>query len=187
MEAEIIEKFLIGYGDGYGDGDGDSYGNGYGDGSGENISIQTFKGNKVYTIDDIPCYFVKVHDSYAEVRTIDKNSFEETRAFIGKYNGYFAHGNTIREAIEDAMKKCFSNLDFDEVKNKLLAEFKEKGKLTIRELYQWHGILTGSCRFGRSEFQKSHNLKDDDKLSLEEFVNLTKDAFNGDKIEALID
>ena len=105
-------------------------------------------------------------------------------------NGCFAHGSTIREAIEDAMEKYYGNLDFldfDEAKEKLLAEFEEKGKLTVKELYQWHGILTGSCRFGRSEFQKQHNLKDDDLLSLEEFVKLTEDAFNGEKIRALMD
>lgn len=193
--------YIFGYGYGYGDdklsgqsccrgcghgsGEGDAFGNGCGDGN--KIIITIFKGHKVYTIDKIPCYFVKVHDNYAEVRIIDRHNFEETKAFIGKFNGRFAHGSTIREAIEDAREKYYSHLDFNEAKKQLLGEFEKKGKLTVKELYQWHGILTGSCRFGRSEFQKSHNLKDDDLLSLKEFVNLTEDAFNGEKIRALMD
>ena len=62
----------------------------------------------------------------------------------------------------------------------------KKKRLTVKELYSWHGALTGSCRFGRDEFQKEHNLKDEDTLSLEEFVKLTGDAFGGDKVRSLL-
>ena len=185
------------YGDGYGSGSGDGcgsgngngygygYGYGYGNGDGNGIKIKQFKGNKVYYVDDIPCIFKSVHENYASVEIIDVNSLELKNAFIGKFENRFAHGETIREAIEDARSKYYQSLDFDEVKEKLLSEFKEKGKLTVKELYNWHGILTGSCRFGRTQFQTEHNLKDDDLLSLEEFVELTKNAFGGDRILCL--
>ena len=179
MEAEKIKKFLYGYGSGNGDGYGSGNGSGYG------VKIKQFKGNKVYHVDDIPCIFKSVHENYASVEVIDVNSFELKKAFIGKYKNCFAHGETIRDAIGDARSKYYQSLNFDEVKEKLLAEFKEKGKLTVKELYNWHGILTGSCRFGRSQFQTEHNLKDDDLLSLEEFIELTKNAFGGDKIRNL--
>lgn len=201
MEAEI-KKFLSGFGSGYGFGSGD--GNGYGDGSGDGsgngsgygfgsgdgdgsgdgsgINIKSYKGNKVYYVDDIPCIFKSVHENFASVEVIDINSFELKKAFIGKFENCFAHGETIKEAIEDARSKYYQSLNFDEVKEKLLAEFKEKGKLTVKELYNWHGILTGSCRFGRTQFQTEHNLKDDDLLTLEEFIELTKNAFGGKKI-----
>ena len=186
-----------GSGDGYGSGSGDGcgsgngngygygYGYGYGNGDGNGIKIKQFKGNKVYYVDDIPCIFKSVHENYASVEIIDVNSLELKNAFIGKFENRFAHGETIREAIEDARSKYYQSLDFDEVKEKLLSEFKEKGKLTVKELYNWHGILTGSCRFGRTQFQTEHNLKDDDLLSLEEFVELTKNAFGGDRILCL--
>ena len=178
-----------GYGDGYGygfgrgNGYGDGYGNGYGNGDG--IKIKQFKGNKVYYVDDIPCIFKSVHENYASVEVIDVNSLELNKAFIGKFENCFAHGETIREALEDARSKYYQSLDFNEVKEKLLTEFKEKGKLTVKELYNWHGILTGSCRFGRTQFQSEHNLKDDDLLTLEEFIELTKNAFGGDRILCL--
>ena len=202
MEAEI-KKFLSGYGygsgygSGYGDGNGSGsgYGSGYGygygygygsgDGSGSGIKIKQFKGRKVYYVDNIPCVFKSVHENYASVEVIDVNSLELKKAFIGKFENCFAHGETIRDAIEDARSKYYQSLDFEEVKEKLLADFKEKGKLTVKELYNWHGILTGSCRFGRTQFQTEHNLKDDDLLTLEEFVELTKNAFGGDRILCL--
>ena len=174
-----------GYGYGYGDGNGDGYGDGDGSGYGNGTKIKQFKGNKVYYVDNIPCIFKSVHENYASVKVIDVNSLELKKAFIGKFENCFAHGATIRDAIEDARSKYYQSLDFDEVKEKLLVEFKEKGKLTVKELYNWHGILTGSCRFGRTQFQTEHNLKDDDMLTLEEFVDLTKNAFGGDRIMCL--
>ena len=174
-----------GYGNGYGRGNGNGYGYGYGNGNGDGIKIKQFKGNKVYYVDDIPCIFKSVHENYASVEVIDVNSLELNKAFIGKFENCFAHGETIREALEDARSKYYQSLDFNEVKEKLLTEFKEKGKLTVKELYNWHGILTGSCRFGRTQFQSEHNLKDDDLLTLEEFIELTKNAFGGDRILCL--
>ena len=59
-------------------------------------------------------------------------------------------------------------------------------KLPVCTLYEWHGMLTGSCRFGRDEFMRTHALKDDDRLTLKEFVNLTATHFGGDKIQKLL-
>ena len=177
-----------GYGGGYGHGyvGGDGCGHGNGDASERRIAIKQFKGSKVYYVDNIPCIFKSIHENYAVIYVIEINSFELKRAFIGKFRNCLAHGETIREAITDAQTKYYQTLDFDEVKEELLTKFKEKGKLTVKELYDWHGILTGSCRFGRTQFQTEHNLKDGDLLTLEEFVELTKDAFCGEKIARLL-
>ena len=177
--------FGSGFGNGSGNGNGNGFGSGFGNGNGNGCRIKQFKGNKVYYVDNIPCVFESVHENFTAVEVIDVNSFELKKAFIGKFENCFAHGETIRDAIEDARSKYYQSLDFDEAKEKLLAEFKEKGKLTVKELYNWHGILTGSCRFGRTQFQTEHNLKDDDLLTLEEFVELTKNAFGGDRILCL--
>lgn len=182
MEAEV-KKFLRGDGVGHGSGYGSR--DGYGSGSGYGINIETFKGSKVYYVDKIPCVFKRVHDNWAEVEVIDNDDFTTKKAFIGKFENTFAHGSTIREALTDAMTKYYSSLDFESVREKLLAEFEAKKRLTVKELYSWHGALTGSCRFGRDEFQKSHNLRDNDTLSLEEFISLTENAFGGDKVRLL--
>jgi hypothetical protein len=108
-------------------------------------------------------------------------------AFVGRYETAIAHGKTIRKAIEAARNKYFSELDFDGQKERLLAEFEKKKKLSVKELYRWHGILTGSCEYGRSLFQDEHGLKDDDELSLDEFVKLTKDSYGGDIIARLVE
>ena len=108
-------------------------------------------------------------------------------AFVGRYETAIAHGETIREAIEAAREKYFSKLDFDGQKERLLAEFAEKKTISVKELYRWHGILTGSCEYGRSLFQSEHGLSDDDELTLNEFVKLTKSSYGGDIIARLVE
>ena len=114
-------------------------------------------------------------------------NFTTQNAFLGKFENVIAHGDTIRDAITDAKTKYFSQLDFEKIKEMFLKEFSKKEKMSVKELYDWHGLLTGSCRFGRSEFQKKkHHLKDTDELTLGQFVALTQDAFGGLRIKELL-
>ena len=178
METEErIRQFLSG--SGYGSG----YGDGSGDGDGDKLE---FLADSTYEIDGISCRFERIHKEWAKVTVISKADFSESLAFIAKYENCFAHGNTIRKAMQDAMEKYFSKLDSELVKERLIAEFKKKKSLTVAELYKWHGALTGSCCFGRSQFQTEHGLKDEDTLSLEEFVELCGNAYGGEKIKKLL-
>lgn len=176
-------EFFLGYG--YGSGDGSGSGNGSGSGYGDEISLITYRGRKVRYVDGIPCVVDSAHESFAAVRVIDTQDFSARDAFVGKFCGCMAHGETIRDAVSDAREKFMSGLDYGSVRERLLAEFRDKGRLTVRELYAWHGALTGSCRFGRTEFQKRHGLDDGDELTLGEFVALCRDEFGGDKIAML--
>ena len=47
--------------------------------------------------------------------------------------------------------------------------------------------LTGSCEMGRREFAKSHgySMKEDELLTVEEFIELTKDSYGGSVIRKL--
>ena len=176
-----------GYGDGsgYGSGSGDGSGYGYGDGYGSKIVIKMLHKNSVFEVDNMSFIPLKVKERFVAGISISKKDFSETRCFLGKYENCVAHGNTIKEAILSAQEKYLSSFDFEQKKEQLLKLFEEKGKLTVKELYFWHGALTGSCKFGRSEFQKEHNLKDDDLLSLSEFIKLTENSFGGEKIKLL--
>lgn len=185
-----------GYGDGsgygYGYGSGDGYGSGYGygdgdgDGSGYGIRIESCKGKTVYYVDNIPCVFKSVHNDWASVDIVDNTDFTTKSAFLGKFENVIAHGDTIRDAITDAKTKYFSQFDFEKIKEMFLQEFSKKEKMTVKELYDWHGLLTGSCRFGRSQFQEEHGLKDTDELTLKQFVELTQGAFGGSRIKELL-
>lgn len=61
--------------------------------------------------------------------------------------------------------------------------FKEKfpdvnKKYTVKDFYQWHHILTGSCEMGRKSFANSHNIDiDNDMMTVKEFIKLTENAY----------
>lgn len=165
-----FEKFLSGYGNGDG--------NGYG--------LKKINGRKVFHVDGIPCQPVEVHNVWAKVKIINTKDFTLKECFLAKYHGVIAHGESVKNALRDAQEKYFSSFDFEDLKKKLLEEFSEKGSLTVAELFKWHGLLTGSCTCGRQQFQKENDLKDSDKLTLKQFVELTRNAYGGEKIKELI-
>ena len=95
---------------------------------------------------------------------------------------------TLRNALQDAKEKDYRNIDFETKKEELKRLFLRSAdkKLPVRTLYEWHGILTGSCRFGCDEFMRTHTLKNDDRLTLNEFINFTAAHFGGNKIQQLL-
>jgi hypothetical protein len=100
-----------GLGNGYGAGDGSGCGSftrdGYGDGSGYSIRIVTLSGQKIYYIDDVPTIITNVIGNLAKGYMIDIHSFKKTKCFIAKKDRFFAHGETAREAVANAMIKIY--------------------------------------------------------------------------------
>ena len=180
-----------GSGHGYGDGSGSGYGYGDGDGSGSGYgygyTLIILYGQPVHYIDGVPCLPVNVHGDTMAVDVINERDWTLGRAYVARWQGEVAHGETIREAVEAAKNKYFARMDPREKKRQLLDLFAEKRRLTVKELHAWHGRITGSCEFGRSRFQEEHGLNDDDTLSLEEFVELTRNAYGGDLIASLLE
>ena len=153
------------------------------------FDILTYNGEPVYVVDGIPCVFQSIHDTLAKVAVISKTDFTSQTAFIAQFNGFFAHGETVRDALLSAKEKYYRNIDFEAKKAELKALFSRSAdkKLSVRTLYEWHGMLTGACCFGRDEFIRTHTFKYDDRLTLKEFVNLTAAHFGGEKIKELLE
>ena len=59
-------------------------------------------------------------------------------------------------------------------------------KYAVKDFYQWHHILTGSCEMGRKSFASRHNIDiDNDMMTVKEFIKLTENAYCGDVIREL--
>ena len=107
--------------------------------------------------------------------------------YVVKGNGYFAHGETLREAQSALEEKILDSIDVEEK----IALFKEKfpdvdKKYPVKDFYQWHHNLTGSCEMGRKSFAKNHNIDiDNDVMTVKEFINLTENAYCGEVIRQL--
>ncbi len=198
-----------GYGDsngaGKGDGNGDSNGNGNGagkgngrgnggngngagkgNGRGNGGGIKNINGHNVYNVDDTPTIFTHIHGNVAKGYILERNVIFKP-CYIVKGSGYFAHGKTLQEAQNALEEKIIDEMDVEE-KIKL---FKEKfpdvnKKYAVKDFYQWHHNLTGSCEMGRKSFANSHNIDiDNDMMTVKEFIKLTENAYCGEVIKEL--
>lgn len=183
-----------GYGDGDGSGSGSGYGwgggsgSGYGNGSGNGYGwgIKSINGYDVYRVDDTPTIFTHIHGNVAKGYILEKNVILKP-CYIVKDNGYFAHGETLKEAQSALEEKIIDDMDIVEK----IELFKEKfpdvnKKYTVKDFYQWHHNLTGSCEMGRKSFANSHNINiDNDMMTVKEFIKLTENAYCGEIIKEL--
>lgn len=184
-----------GYGSGRGNGSGDAggsscgygecYGNGYGYGSGRCDGILSYCGKPVYYIDGIPTVIQKAKGNLAKGYVINGDLTTKS-CYIVKGNGYFAHGDTFRDAQAALRAKIFENMDTEEAIDEFLKTFKLGVKYPAKDFYEWHHILTGSCEFGRNTFVKNHGIDlEHDTYTIEEFIEITKNDFGSDVIGQL--
>ena len=179
-----------GYGDGYGDGSGDGYGygDGYGDGygsgsgSGYGYGVKTYNGQKVYIIDGLETIIESIKANYSKGFILNKDLTLKP-CYIAKTGDCFAHGGTLKDAVRDATKKYTHTLPVEERIKSFTQQFKKGTKYRAEEFFNWHNTLTGSCEFGRKQFCFDNVINvSTDKLTVEEFIKLTKNSYGKDII-----
>ena len=176
-----IDGSGFGYGDGSGYGDGDGYGDGYGDGSG----LLSINGNKVYNIDSLPTVITNVSGNIAMGFILEHNVYKKS-VYIAKHEGFFAHGDTARDAMRDAVTKSSQYKSVDERIAEFIEKYGNKEVIAAKTLSEWHGLLTGSCRAGRDNFCVNHGIDiEKDSFSIKQFIALTIDSYGGEIIKKL--
>jgi len=184
------DGYSNGYGDDFGDGSGSGYGDGsydgYGSGSGSGGGISTLNGEHVYQIDDVPTLIDSVSWNFAKGRIL--HSDLTTRpCYIAKVGKYFAHGDTLREAMADAQEKYNAHRPLAERIADFNREFPDRDvKVDAARLFEWHHVLTGSCLAGRKAFCEDRGLDyEHGHYTVNEFIRLTRNAYGGEAIEEL--
>ena len=179
--------FGSGYGDssGYGDGSDYGYNDNSGSGSGYGSGVKIIQGHTVYMVDDTQTIFTSVRGNVAQ-GFILQSDFQLKPCYIVKEDNKFAHGSTLRDAFASLQEKLYD----DSTEEERIEAFKQKfpsydTKYDNQDLFAYHHILTGSCRMGREQFAEDKGLSLDDKMSIREFVKLTKDAYGGKTIKQL--
>ena len=177
-----------GYGYGYGDGSGDGYGYGYGDGSGDGYGygVKSVNGNTIYIVDNIPTIITNVKGNIAK-GFIFQSDLSLTPCFIVKGNNQFSHGSTLHEAFESLQEKLYDDSTEEERIDKFKENFSDfSKKYSAKELFVWHHILTGSCKAGRESFCRDKGIDvDNDKFTVYEFIELTRNSYGGEVIRKL--
>lgn len=181
-----------GYGDGYGSGDGSGYGYGDGDGYGygygsvDGDGIRRFCGEDVYMIDGIPTMLGIVHGNIARGRVLLEDLTTKP-CYVVKQGGVYAHGETLRAAMEALRDKLLEGMPLEERIEEFVKSHEWGKAYQSADYYDWHRKLTGSCEMGRSEFAAAHGYKltADELLTVEEFIDLTEGSYGGDIIRRL--
>lgn len=172
---------VSGSGSGHDFSSGSSSGYGYGNGSED---IKALNGNTVDYVDSVPTIIIQVKGNFAKGYIIDEDNLTFVPCYIAKVGNSFAHGKTLKEAVTDAKAKEIEKMPIEE----RIEKFKEVfGSLdsehTGKKFYDWHHILTGSCRMGRDEFCKIHKIDLEKKYTVRYFLDITKNSYGSDIIE----
>lgn len=194
-----ISSSIDGYG--YGSGCGNRYTSG--DGSGDAIGfsnknvynyeygydfffgagIESINGMKVVNIDGIPTAISIIKGQVAKGYIVF-HDFSLEKTFVVKAGNYYGHGETIREARQYALGKMYANMDTDAVIDEFVSMFDKDTEYDVGYFYEWHNRLTQSCKQGLDQFAKQHNINlEYDRMTTEEFIDLTKDSFGGEIIK----
>lgn len=185
--------FGFGSGNGYGSGSGNGYGDGkgscsvrgsgYGNGPGYGVGegIKSFNGKTVYLIDEIQTIISTIKGNLAK-GFILHSDLSLSSCYICKSNGYFAHGETLKEARQALREKMLKNMNIDETIEQFLSTFEKEKKYPVKDFYNWHHYLTGSCEMGRKSFLRDRNINFDDMYTVDEFIDICKDSFGNEAI-----
>ena len=180
--------FGDGSGDGCGDGCGYGYGYGFGDGCGSDFrdGIRRFCGKDVYMIDGIPTMLGIIHVNIARGRILLEDLTTKP-CYVVKQGGVYAHGETLRAAMEALRDKLLEGMPLEERIEEFVKSHEWGKAYQSADYYDWHRKLTGSCEMGRSEFAAAHGYKltADELLTVEEFIDLTEGSYGGDIIRRL--
>ena len=178
-----------GSGYGYGSGSGDGYGDGsgYGSGSGDGDGVTTFAGANVVRIDGVQTILRNIHGNVARADIL-QSDLTLTPCYVVKQDNKFAHGDTIEAAMAALMDKLFDDMPVEERICKFLEDVKPGVKYPAQVFFDWHHRLTGSCEAGRRAFAADHEIDlQNGEYTLEEFLDLTKEAYGSDVIRRVID
>ena len=175
----------FGFGDGQGDGclDGCGYSDGSGYGGGANNDVTSFVGDTVSMVDGVPTIIDHVHGNAAKGCILLSDFTTKDCYVVKSEDGIFAHGDTLREAMNALLEKQFDDMPEAKRIEAFLEAHSEDKKYPAQDLFDWHHRLTGSCMAGRKAFCLNHQIDlEHDSFTVDEFISLTKDDYGGSVI-----
>ena len=184
---------IYGYGYDHAEGCGCGWGFIYGNGDGYMIDIEgttdkdikVLNGNLVDYVDKLPTIITQVHGNIA-CGYIIESDLTLSPCFIARVGNCFAHGYTLKGAIADAERKALTSTPIEVRVVKFIESFGTiDSEHTGKKFYEWHHILTGSCKMGRDTFCKANNVDLEKMYSVRYFLDITKESYGSDVINLL--
>lgn len=146
-------------------------------------------------IDYVETYISEIHGDFAKGFTVSANLYSKCECYVcrkkipGSETYLYAHGSTMREAFLSLSEKFNSFSSLEERFCKFRSNFPDlDAKYKASDLYYWHGVIIGSCSFGRNNFCERHGIDvNNDKLTLRDFFKLVlkEDNYGNERIRML--
>ena len=106
--------------------------------------------------------------------------------YIARCDNSFAHGDTLHEAVSDATGKAIRKKPVDERIDEFIAHFGSVDSIHKgQEFYDWHNILTGSCKMGRNQFCNENGIDLNADYTVGYFLNITSSSYGSDVIRRI--
>ena len=153
-------------------------------GSGYGYGIKSVNNYDIYIVDGVPTVITALFDNYAKGFIVGSD-FTLNPCYIAKSGDIFAHGKTLREAVAAMQGKLFEDMPEEERIAAFIECHDYDRVYNNTDLYDWHHKLTGSCEMGRQQFAIDHGIDLNGKMSIKEFIKLTKNAYGGEIIKQL--
>ena len=176
-----------------GSGDSSGSGNSFGSGGGFGYSygigkdIKSFNGFPVYLIDDIQTGIISAKGNVAKGFILYNDLTTKPCYIVKDNNGIYAHGETLKEAEIALREKQLEKMPVEERIQLFKEHFEEDKLYKGQEFYDWHHMLTGSCKMGRDSFCEEHRINLESEYTVKEFIELTENSYGGEIIKKLKD
>ena len=159
-----------------------------------NKDYKDFKGRvlketEAYCLHNKQFYPVDVSDGITILKLSEKKrdgitiikgqDFDGKEMYLVKEKDLRAHGDTLKEALEDLQ---FKKLKSEEVQD-IIKEIKKTGKVNRMQ----YRAITGACQYGTNKFCEEHNIQELDEISLEELRKILINDYGAEKFWSLID
>ena len=161
-----------------------------------NKDYKDFKGRilketEYYTLHNKQLYPVDLSDDIKTIKISEKKRKgiiiikgldlydTDEEIYIVKEKDLSAHGETLKEAMDDLIYKKTQN---EEIEN-IVSEIKRTGKVN-RAQYR---AITGACQYGTNKFCEEHNIQDLEEISLEELRKILINDYGAEKFWNLVD
>lgn len=185
----------FGIGDGMGDYYGGLFGSGYGNGSGNGmeddgdlLSITRVGDNTIYNINGAPIAIDNIKGNIAKGRILN-DDMTFTDCWIVREGNCIEYGKDLHDTHKAAQRESAIQLPKEERLKMFVQRFPSPDELIpIKELYNWHHVLTGACKYWSKEWCKQNGFNVEDEIycvSIRKFVNLTEFEWGGDIIKEL--
>lgn len=149
------------------------------------LKIKKINNESVFYIDEVPTIFEHIHGNIAKGKIVDSTDFSTSNCYIVKNNHWFAHGNTLKQALIDLEHKTFKNMNIDDKISEFRKKFNNKDSYKGEDFFDWHHILTGSCLAGRTNFVESRNYDLNKLYTVKEFIKICENSYGGEVIKKL--